>query len=219
MKEYNIMYKRIIINTIGAIFIALFFISFSVIVTLNFKPLYKLAVDLYDIPEKSGYSYEEIIENYSILIEYNSIFGEEKLEFTSFTMSEHGEIHFEEVKAIFIRFQYLTLLLLPLVIITILYKIKNRQGEILKYSGILTLGIPIILGTFSAMNWEWVFVTFHEIAFDNDYWIFNAETDPVINILPEEFFMMCAIMIIAMLLILSIIQLLFYRNIKLRKRN
>ena len=29
--------------------------------------------------------------------------------------------------------------------------------------------------------------------FDNDYWLFNSKTDPVIKILPDEFFMHCGI--------------------------
>ncbi len=219
MKEHNIKYTRRITNTIGALIISLFLIGSSVVATLNFTPLYKFAVELYDIQENSGYSYQEIVENYLILIEYNTILGEEELKFTSFIMSEHGKIHFEEVKVIFLAFQYITILLIPLVTFVIIYKAKKKEWEVLKYSSILTLGIPLVLGVFSAINWDWVFVTFHEIAFDNDYWIFDPYTDPIINILPEEFFMLCAIMIIVVLILFSVIQLLFYRYIKLRKGN
>ena len=55
------------------------------------------------------------------------------------------------------------------------------------------------------MNWEWCFVTFHHIAFDNDYWIFDYTTDPVINILPDTFFMHCAIMILAIVLFCAVV--------------
>ena len=42
---------------------------------------------------------------------------------------------------------------------------------------------------------------FHKLFFDNDDWIFNPRTDPVIKILPDEFFMHCAIAIIAIVLL------------------
>ena len=49
-----------------------------------------------------------------------------------------------------------------------------------------------------ALNWDQVFVTFHKLFFSNDYWIFDPRTDPVITILPDEFFLHCAVMILCM---------------------
>ncbi len=46
----------------------------------------------------------------------------------------------------------------------------------------LLLTVPILL------NFEKSFIIFHKLLFRNDYWIFNPDLDPVINILPEEFF-------------------------------
>ena len=42
--------------------------------------------------------------------------------------------------------------------------------------------LPIVV------NFEGSFVLFHKTMFNNDYWIFDPNLDPVINILPEEFF-------------------------------
>ncbi len=46
----------------------------------------------------------------------------------------------------------------------------------------LLLTVPILL------NFEKSFIIFHKLLFRNDYWVFNPNLDPVINILPEEFF-------------------------------
>jgi len=39
-----------------------------------------------------------------------------------------------------------------------------------------------------AINWHHAFVVFHEIFFDNDYWILDSRVDLLINIVPYDFF-------------------------------
>lgn len=73
------------------------------------------------------------------------------------------------------------------------------------------LAIPIII------DFDSSFVVFHEILFDNDYWIFDPVLDPVINILPAEFFMNSGLMILGLILASSIIIQSIYRFLK-RKR-
>ncbi|MHB8131340.1 MAG: lipoprotein intramolecular transacylase Lit, partial [Mobilitalea sp.] len=44
----------------------------------------------------------------------------------------------------------------------------------------------------------------------NDYWLFDPSTDPVITILPDTFFLHCALLIILIVLVFSIIFLVTY---------
>jgi len=46
-----------------------------------------------------------------------------------------------------------------------------------------------------AINWHHAFVVFHEIFFDNDYWILNPSVDLLVNIVPYNFFIMLSIVI------------------------
>ena len=62
----------------------------------------------------------------------------------------------------------------------------------------VTVAIAVAVLAAILMDWEWAFETMHGLLFDNDYWIFNSKTDPVIKILPDEFFMHCGIMIIGL---------------------
>ena len=80
-------------------------ISISVIITLNFRPLYYFDIDYFNLVEKTGYSEEIIRENYNTLIDYNNFFYKDALEFPSLPMSEQGRIHFIEVKNIFVFIQ------------------------------------------------------------------------------------------------------------------
>ena len=91
---------------------------------------------------------------------------------------------------------------------------KRKETAYLKWTSILTIALPAVLGVLVAVNWKWVFVTFHKIAFNNDYWIFDEATDPVITILPNAFFMHCALLIFGGVVIGSVICGLLYKRAK-----
>ena len=216
MRANNTMKKEKIFtfsNIVSAIVVALFIITIAVVLTLNFKPLYYASIDQLNISETSGLSKEDIIDNYDALIDYNFLFNRGELSFPTLPMSDSGRIHFEEVKAIFDAIQIL--LFIAIIVCIFLYIFKYRKGKtyFARMGAVLAVAFPAVLGTIIFANWEYFFVKFHEIFFDNDYWIFDAKTDPIITILPEEFFMYCAIMILAVILILSVLLFIFeYRK-------
>ena len=49
--------------------------------------------------------------------------------------------------------------------------------------------VPIVLGFFMAIGFDRFFILFHETIFNNEDWLFNPATDPIINVLPEQFVM------------------------------
>lgn len=202
------------LNILLALVLVLFIISAAVVVTLHFRPLYYWDIDLLNIVESSGYSREEIVQNYNVLIDYNSIFGPKELNFPTLAMSETGRIHFEEVKDVFLFFEITAIVAGVLSLAGILYRHFRRNSGYLLLAGILTVGIPAVLAVLIALNWDRVFVLFHKIVFNNDYWIFDAVTDPVITILPDTFFMHCALLILALVVLGSVICLLLYRYSK-----
>lgn len=190
-------------------------VSVSVFFTLHFRPLYYMDINALNIEARSGMPKEEIIANYDVLIDYNSLFGDmDVLEFPTLAMSETGRIHFEEVKVIFVAFQWMAIVCLVLVAALLYYNRKIGNYRFWKYAGIMSVGIPAVLAVFIALNWDLVFVVFHKIMFNNDYWIFDASTDPVIMILPDSFFMHCAIMILGCVVAGSLSCFLVYRKKK-----
>lgn len=194
-----------VIDVVTALVLFLFILSFSVAFTLGFRPLYYMDIELLKIEERSGIPKEEIKQNYDVLIDYNSMFTDEELEFPTLAMSETGKIHFEEVKVIFVMFQKMALVTAVLGLALILLQRRGGRKRYLKYTGMLTVLIPAVLGAAMAVNWDKAFVIFHKIAFDNDYWIFDAKTDPVITILPDTFFLHCAAMILGLVIAGSIL--------------
>lgn len=168
-------------------------ICLAVSITVWFRPLYYLDMKLLDIPEESGYSEEICRENYDVLIDYNVIGGPSELKFPDMPMSEHGRIHFEEVKRIFVFMQVEALA--GIAVLVAVY-FRRREKGWMHMTGFVTVAIAAAVLLAVVIDWEWAFETMHSLLFDNDYWLFNPKTDPVIKILPDEFFMHCGIMII-----------------------
>ncbi len=213
--------SKIIIEIILGISIFLLVTSFAVLFTLKFKPLYYSNIERHDLVSNTGWSYEKITNNYDILIDYNSIFGPDKLVFDDIRMSEEGDIHFEEVKAIFIAIEVIFVVSLAVTVLLGVYCFnpKNAGDSVqptsyrpLLLATILNFVVPIIIIIRIAIDWETAFVLFHNIFFRNDYWIFDQYTDPVIKILPDTFFMECAIMIISIIFVTGILLYIVYKK-------
>ncbi len=182
----------------------IFIISAAVIFTVAFRPLYYMDIDVLHIPESSGYSKEEILENYNELIDYNLSPKQDKLEFPTLPMSEGARIHFREVKEIFQGFLKALILSALIFLPCFFFRLRKRDVHYLRLTGVMTIGLPLLLGTVIAVNWERAFILFHELVFSNDYWLFDPTTDPIIDCLPDAFFFHCAIMILTLILVASI---------------
>lgn len=175
----------------------LFLVCGAVILTLNLRGIYYREIDQQNLVQETGLSEEEIRANYDALIDYNLVIKRiDTLEFPTLPMSEHGRIHFEEVKKIFAAIQYLFGVTGILLLAGVLWNTIHREYRYLKWIAVLTFGIPAVLGTLIGLFWDQVFVLFHKVFFDNDYWLFDPVTDPVILILPDSFFAHCAIVIL-----------------------
>lgn len=178
----------------------LFLLSLAVTLTLAFRPVYYFDMKQMHLAEKTGYSEEEIRANYDELIDYNLSPFHEKLQFPTFPMSEEAEIHFREVKAIFQDFLLAGVISGLLWILAGIVKIRKKELRFLRDTGIFSIVIPLIAGALIAANWDWFFTTFHELVFQNDYWLFDPVTDPVILVLPDAFFLHCAVLILLLVL-------------------
>ena len=209
---------KIFRNTVTALVLMLFIISAAVTITLNFRPLFYFDIDYLDIEAQSGFSKEDIRNNYDALIDYNSMLNHDTLEFPTLPMSEGGRIHFEEVKQIFVAIEYIFIAsgIIGLALLLLLI-CKFKEFLFLKLAAILTIAIPAVLAILISINWEAAFVTFHHIFFNNDYWLFYPDKDPVILMLPDEFFFHCAAMILILVILGSFISFMIYRI--LRKKN
>ncbi|MCC0683906.1 TIGR01906 family membrane protein [Clostridioides sp. ZZV14-6345] len=199
----------------------LFSICISVVIivgvinfTVGFKQLYYFDIDYLNISELSGLSKDDIKLNYDYLIDYNLNKNVSEFELPTLKSSPEGKIHFEEVRNIFQNINKLAKLLMVVSLVGIILSVKNKNRKILKTTSITLIIMPLVLAVPILLNFEKSFIIFHKLLFRNDYWIFNPDLDPVINMLPEEFFFHAGVMILMLILLVSILLLIMY---KLRK--
>ena len=84
--------------------------------------------------------------------------------------------------------------------------------------------ICIIVALLSVIftNFSKAFIIFHKIFFNNNYWIFDERTDPIIKVLPEEVFELYALVIISIIVVVIFISKLYYYRktyVKLNKKD
>lgn len=192
-------------NILLSLVLTIFIFTLAVVIILNFKWLYYADIALLGIEKKSGMDAASIRANYDALIAYNQFWSRGELKFPTLIMSDTGRIHFQEVKRIFVVLQYLCMVTFVAAVIGIFKKKRRGQYGYLKITGLLSLSIPVVLGIFALLYWDKFFTVFHKIFFRNDYWLFNSNTDPVILILPDAYFMHCAIGILFIIFLASML--------------
>lgn len=166
---------------------------------------YKSDISRLKISESSGFTEEKISENYSAVIDFLSPFSNKPFDLPSMKYSPSGAGHFEDCKPIFNGVYLLGLL--SAVLLAVLIWQKRLTHTVLRRSGIITLAIPAVFGVGVLLNFDRLFVLFHKLFFGNDDWLFDPATDEIINILPEEFFMHCAVFIAAFWVLAAALQL------------
>ncbi len=212
-----------VIKVFYGIIVAILTIGISTIITLNSKFIYYYSIDKYNLEKIANISKEMLIGDFDRLIKYLQNPFIEKLKFNNFTMSINGEFHFYEVKKIFLWIYAITIFIALLFIILVITNKFNRNKihiyKTLNY-GANTLIITIVsLLAIIAIDFSKAFIVFHKIFFNNDYWIFDERTDPIIKVLPEEVFMLYALVIIALVFVGIIGYKLYYYFIKNKIKN
>lgn len=207
--------KRLL-NILISFSLAIFIISGSVILGLRCKSLYYYDVKELNISEMSGFTEEEIKQNYDYLIDYNLNKNVEEFHLPTIKYSKEGKIHFEEVRNIFQIVKKVFYISGLISVLGVILSIKNENMKFLNTASIMTILLPIITAIPLMINFNYFFIKFHETVFSNDYWIFDPSIDPVINMLPQDVFFHIGIFILAIILMISILLQISYKVLNKR---
>jgi integral membrane protein (TIGR01906 family) len=164
-----------------------------------------------NIEKYTDLSKDQIKATYDYLIYYINSTEPIKFKIPLLISSKEGIIHFEEVKTLFTKLNYILFIATLFIAFGVYFMKKYRDFSPLKWcSNLLFCGCLIILASFF-INFGRAFDKFHEMFFNNDYWLFSPKTDPVINILPEEYFLHCSILILLLVFCWGIVLRIVYR--------
>lgn len=175
----------------------LFLLSTAVLATIYLSWLfYPIEIQLLDLEKVVYMKAEEILYNYHILLNYLTNPFQRVLVMPSFPSSLSGLHHFEQVKFLFHFAQGVFLLTLPVFWSFFQHVLRKGYGLLFRKIYLWMALLPILLGGVGVLiGFNAFFTLFHQILFVGDStWLFNPSTDPVIYILPEEYFLHCFIL-------------------------
>ncbi|MCO7127923.1 TIGR01906 family membrane protein [Sporolactobacillus shoreicorticis] len=195
-----------------AISVAVFIICFAITVTLAFTPLYYFDIRYLNIAEQAGISNAHIVENYNYTILYLLNPFSNVFDLPSLPYSTGGRIHFQDVKRIFTVIEVLFVLSAVISVIGIKKNMNDRNYSFLKPVAIVLTLFTVVPLLMFAIDFNRTFIMFHKLFFRNNYWIFDPDTDPIINILPETFFLHAALLILGIIAICITAIVVIYRK-------
>ena len=210
MEKYNDI-KNKALSLVFAVTLAILILTFSIGLPIYFRPFYYIQIDTLDMVEKTGYSYEVIKAAYDEVLNYLTLpwceFGTGEL-----ARSESGASHFADCLFLF-NLNAVALIISAAIVIACLILAKRKKIELLKpfglnlgfWSGASLLGVFGLLALVVSQDFNTAFTVFHALFFPGkDNWVFNPYTDEIIKVMPQEFFMNCAILIVASIILISL---------------
>lgn len=168
-------------------FSILWIIALSVTLTIFLAiPLFFGEIFWYQLTDLVQMTAGKIWYNFLILMNYLINPLETKLSMPDFPSSASGLHHFAEVKNLFMLVFFLTIILIPF---TIRF-IKENLSIVFHNALRVVMLFPLAIGVIAwLIGFDRFFVAFHEVLFRDNSWLFDPATDPIISVLPEQFFM------------------------------
>lgn len=204
------------LNIVLAISLAVFILTLSIAVPILVRPFYYMQIDQLAIPAVSGVSKEDCKKAYDEMLDY-CIGLSDRFSTGNLKWSTEGKSHFDDCRELFaLDFNLLLYSGTFIVLMIVLHIIDKFKMEAIGkhlpgfWAGSILLGAVIVIAFFAASNFELAFTIFHVLFFPGkENWLFDPKTDEIINILPEQFFANCGILIGVLILVLSMALIVF----------
>ena len=203
--------KNKILTAVFGVALAILALTFSIGLPIYFRPFYYMQIDALGIEEYSGFDRETIVEAFDDVMDYLTIPGNE-FGTGDLKYSEEGKSQFVDCKGLFdlniIAFIISLITVVTLIVLErkkIFTMCKPFGFNIMFSSGAFTLGLFAIIGALASIDFSTAFTIFHMIFFPGkSNWLFDWNEDQIIRILPANFFMNCAILILSSIIILTV---------------
>lgn len=171
--------------------IALAFFILTAAISITIFASYGLfAFDIkhYYLEQAVGMKYGTIMKNYAQMMDYLINPFNWHWHLSDFASSPAGRLHFLDCKKLFLL--NFGVFIISGIIVAKFRKVRARFNRVFLWIGI----VGIVLAVLMLLNFDEFFVVFHEVLFRNSDWLFDPNKDPIINVLPEEFFTQCFVL-------------------------
>ncbi len=188
-----------------AILLALVILTGAIAVPILFRPFFHWHIEAFDLPELTGLTVTEIKTAYKEMLDY-CIGLADTFSVGVLPFSESGAAHFADVKKLFLL-DLSVLAAAVILLIGVWFYSRRKPVRLLGHTpgfwSAMGLGVTFLtVGGLAALDFDRAFAVFHKLFFPGkDNWIFSSVSDPVIKMLPAEFFRNCAVLILVLVLI------------------
>lgn len=187
--------------------IALALLTGAIAAPILCRPFYYAHIGPLGLEERTGLTRDEIKTAYDEMLDY--CLGGEEFSTGVLKWSESGKSHFTDVRFLF-RLD-LDVLICALGLLGAMFIVSHSPRRRQRPAPLLGRGpafwagaglgaVFLVIGALAALDFDRAFVVFHWIFFPGkDNWRFDPAADQIIQILPQEFFQNCALLILAVL--------------------
>lgn len=186
-------------DKVGLVCLIVALLTLAITLTINARWLYQFDIMHLNLLDYTTLSDKELLHNFDQLMQYLNMPWIHNLKLDDFPVSASGALHFYEVKRLFLLNYGLLIVTVVPSVFYVRRLIKQKRLWTLIQPFKLAMVVPIVIAFLMAVNFDQFFITFHGLFFNNDAWIFNPATDPIINVLPETFFLHCFILFFILL--------------------
>lgn len=176
---------------------AFWLLSLAILLTIYLAwVLYPLENHWLHLAKLRGLTNHQLLYNFHQLMSYLTLPWVAELKMADFPSSAEGLAHFRDVKHLFHLDQLVFLIgLLPS---WFYFKRQLRTKSLWlasRFFAVLAI-LPVLLGLVAFLiGFDQFFTLFHQLLFPGaTNWLFNPYTDPIIWVLPEDYFLHCFIL-------------------------
>ena len=191
-----------VLSAIFALALVLFLLTAAISLPIYCRGFYYAHIEALDLPARTGHSAQEIRSAYDEVLDYltkpNREFGT-----GVFPHTADGAAHFADCKVLFDLNRNVLLLSGAALAVLLLLRMLGKTGpyrlgrkSAAFWAAIFAVVLPIVVGGLAALNFDRAFVVFHTLFVPGkSNWVFNWYDDAIIQALPQDFFMHCAMLI------------------------
>lgn len=180
-------------DVIYSVVLALFIFTLAITVTIFASyAIFKFDIHHYYLDQEADMTAKKLMHNYNQMMRYLIDPFQNHFQLDNFRSSINGRTHFADVKKLFM----LNFAVFILSGVYVWFRRKKRAHFNKAFLYIAIVGV--ILVAIMAIDFDDFFIMFHKILFRNNDWLFNPALDPIIEVLPDEFFIQCFVLFFAL---------------------
>ena len=192
--------KQQLLSILLALILSTFLLTFAILVSVT-NPIMLPLMEHFAPPEDTGLPAEEYPAVVDMITDYlhggnhafQHIFTVDGTEYAAFNAKEQH--HMADVQDLFRLGRFITWLGLGVVLFGGLSAHRKLDWRTFRRTLIAILAVVTVIIIAACIDFSSLFILFHQVAFTNDLWLLDPQTDLLIRLMPIEFFISYAAII------------------------